>query len=77
MHVYVPSLSVFSVGNMSAGGENPNMFTGWRYYFNTYTIKGRSNIVYTTYAATALLVLALNRRVKRNRTLREAAEGTK
>ncbi|KAL5968439.1 ATP synthase membrane subunit DAPIT mitochondrial [Taenia solium] len=60
---------------MPAGTENPNgVFSGWRYYFNTYTVRGRSNIVYTTYAATALLILALSRRAKRNRALREAAE---
>nr|CDS31429.1 peptidyl prolyl cis trans isomerase B [Hymenolepis microstoma] len=60
---------------MAGGTQYPNeMFNGWRYYFNTYTVKGRSTIVYTTYAATALLVLAINRRAKRNRAIREAAE---
>ncbi|CAH8564170.1 unnamed protein product [Schistosoma rodhaini] len=36
---------------MSGGSSVPDSaFTGWKYYFNSYTLKGRFNIVMANYA---------------------------
>ncbi|KFM83012.1 Up-regulated during skeletal muscle growth protein 5, partial [Stegodyphus mimosarum] len=44
---------------MAGGGAGPSeaQFKGWQKHFNTYTIRGRSNITFATYGALALLGL--------------------
>uniref|UniRef100_A0A0X3PHE4 Up-regulated during skeletal muscle growth protein 5 n=1 Tax=Schistocephalus solidus TaxID=70667 RepID=A0A0X3PHE4_SCHSO len=60
---------------MASDPQYPDsMFKGWRYYFNSYTLKGRSTIVYTTYAGVFLIFLGVRRRIKKNAALRAAAE---
>ncbi|KAK4471788.1 hypothetical protein MN116_005185 [Schistosoma mekongi] len=43
---------------MAGDGSLPDSaFSGWRYYFNTYTIKGRKNLALTSYAGLFLGIM--------------------
>ncbi|PAA89769.1 hypothetical protein BOX15_Mlig018918g1, partial [Macrostomum lignano] len=50
-------------GNMAGGDHYPDdMFKGWRRYYNTYTTRGRFNIVMSTWGGLFALVFLMKRR---------------
>ncbi|TGZ73612.1 hypothetical protein CRM22_001419 [Opisthorchis felineus] len=68
--VLVVLLPLADCAGMAGGAQVPNeTFTGWRYWFNTVTVRGRANIVYATYATCFISVLALRRRFKKKAAL--------
>ncbi|KAL3317935.1 hypothetical protein Ciccas_003415 [Cichlidogyrus casuarinus] len=56
------------------GGETgpipPEAIAGWRQYFNTYTVKGRANIMYTTYALVGLVAWRMTRPKKGQKAIK-------
>nr|CAX76868.1 hypotheticial protein [Schistosoma japonicum]CAX76869.1 hypotheticial protein [Schistosoma japonicum]CAX76870.1 hypotheticial protein [Schistosoma japonicum]CAX76871.1 hypotheticial protein [Schistosoma japonicum]CAX76872.1 hypotheticial protein [Schistosoma japonicum] len=57
---------------MAGDGSPPDSaFTGWRYYFNTYTQKGRKNIALTTYAGFFLGIMIWRLKAKKKKAIEE------